>query len=534
MSSSPPANSNPADNTSSGGTTSPTAVADLKGEKKKKTSFIPRIFSSKRNSTEISDDILQPDADADNLKHQNDLDSSNASTTSLKEPSPAFIKRGFSERLCSHGIESLNISSSDASMAPDNITKEIRVFVGTWNLGGNSPSNGLNIEDFLQVESSADIYVLGFQEMVPLNAGNVLVMEDNEPASKWMALIHHTLNKPYNEGEGKEASSTILNNPSSLKALGKTLRGENHLLKACNCSSNGKIHYWHGATDHEVLSLAQRLNYQVVASKQMVGLFLCIWARRELITGIGHLRISCIGRGILGYLGNKGCIAISMTVQKTSFCFVCSHLASGEKEGDELRRNCDVAEILKGTHFPKICENDNGIPEKILDHERIVWLGDLNYRVAMSYEETKVLLEDNNWDSLLAKDQLIREREAGRVFQGWKEGKITFAPTYKYTHNSDSYAGANCNKRKRRTPAWCDRILWRGDGIQQLCYIRRESRFSDHRPVCALFSLQIQIQIQNDFPAKPAAATGLRLRKGYSCAATHRDFQINPIPRPPP
>jgi len=47
------------------------------------------------------------------------------------------------------------------------------------------------------------------------------------------------------------------------------------------------------------------------------------------------------------------------------------------------------------------------------------------------------------------------EREAGRVFNGFKEGRIVFAPTYKYSHNSDSYAGETVkSKKKRRTPAW--------------------------------------------------------------------------------
>jgi len=41
------------------------------------------------------------------------------------------------------------------------------------------------------------------------------------------------------------------------------------------------------------------------------------------------------------------------------------------------------------------------------------------------------------------------------VFKGWKEGKIFFAPTYKYTQNSDAYAGETVkSKKKRRTPAW--------------------------------------------------------------------------------
>lgn len=133
----------------------------------------------------------------------------------------------------------------------------------------------------------------------------------------------------------------------------------------------------------------------------------------------------------------------------------------------------------------------------------------------MSYEETKVLLEDNDWDTLLEKDQLNIEREAGRVFKGFKEGQILFAPTYKYTQNSDSYAGETVkSRRKRRTPAWCDRILWSGDGIEQLSYVRRESRFSDHRPVCAVFAAEIEMR----------SRTTNRLRKGYSCAAAKLEF----------
>lgn len=56
--------------------------------------------------------------------------------------------------------------------------------------------------------------------------------------------------------------------------------------------------------------------------------------------------------------------------------------------------------------------------------------------------------------------QLNMERESGRVFSGWNEGKISFAPTYKYSHNSDSYTGETVkSKKKRRTPAWYDKTF---------------------------------------------------------------------------
>ncbi|KAG4196483.1 hypothetical protein ERO13_A06G172004v2 [Gossypium hirsutum] len=156
-----------------------------------------------------------------------------------------------------------------------------------------------------------------------------------------------------------------------------------------------------------------------------------------------------------GCLGNKGYISVSMLFHKTTLCFLCSHLASGEKEGDELRRNSDVIEILRNTQFPRICKTSNSrVPEKILDHDRVIWLGDLNYRIALSYSDTGKLLKEKAWDTLYNNDQLKIEREAGRVFKGWKEGKIQFAPTYKYSLNSDIYAGETVEtKSKRRTPA---------------------------------------------------------------------------------
>jgi hypothetical protein len=51
--------------------------------------------------------------------------------------------------------------------------------------------------------------------------------------------------------------------------------------------------------------------------------------------------------------------------------------------------------------------------------------------------------------------QLSSEQRGGRVFPGWNEGRIYFPPTYKYSNNSDKYAGDDMNqKEKKRTPAW--------------------------------------------------------------------------------
>lgn len=66
----------------------------------------------------------------------------------------------------------------------------------------------------------------------------------------------------------------------------------------------------------------------------------------------------------------QGSISISMSLHQTSFCFVCSHLTSGQKDGDELRRNSDVMEIQRKTRFPRVRDmGDDNSPQTILEHE---------------------------------------------------------------------------------------------------------------------------------------------------------------------
>ncbi|URE05186.1 inositol-1,4,5-trisphosphate 5-phosphatase' [Musa troglodytarum] len=249
----------------------------------------------------------------------------------------------------------------------------------------------------------------------------------------------------------------------------------------------------------------------------MVGIFLCVWVRSSIMHRITALEVSCVGRGIMGCMGNKGSISISMTLERTTFCFICTHLASGEKDGDEVRRNSDVAEIVKRTRFQqsrRLAAPPPHLPETILEHDKIIWLGDLNYRLASANSDTHQLLQKNDWESLLQKDQLLIEQRAGRVFAGWEEGRIYFPPTYKYLANSDIYAVDQAKSReKRRIPAWCDRILWRGKGMKQMSYVRGESRFSDHRPVYSLFSVLMNDGLFDRGGVK-AAAVDSRKREG--------------------
>ncbi|XP_021888639.1 type I inositol polyphosphate 5-phosphatase 8 isoform X1 [Carica papaya] len=353
----------------------------------------------------------------------------------------------------------------------------LRMFVGTWNVGGKSPHEGLNLKDWLRSPAPADIYVLGFQEIVPLNAGNVLGAEDIGPAAKWLSLIRQALNSDTKEVDLSKPRLSF----SDLLSLEDEL-GKQEFERLITMNSSQESH-----------------RFCLAASKQMVGIFLCVWVRDDLYKHIRNIKVSCVGRGLMGYLGNKGSISVSMTLHHTSFCFVCTHLTSGEKEGDELRRNSDVSEILKRTRFSYPSTRSG--PQTILSHDKIVWLGDLNYRLAACRSDMHELLMRNDWDALLEKDQLRIEQRAGRVFKGWEEGRIYFAPTYKYLTDSDYYVvQTSKSKEKRRTPAWCDRILWKGEGLKQMWYVRGESRFSDHRPVYSLFSVQVNLATTKSCP----------------------------------
>ena len=76
---------------------------------------------------------------------------------------------------------------------------------------------------------------------------------------------------------------------------------------------------------------------------------------------------------------------------------------------------------------------------------------------------------------------------AGLTFPYYSESRITFLPTYKYDLGTDTYD----TSEKARIPAWCDRVLRKGNNIRQINYDAAPLKFSDHRPVYATFQCQV-------------------------------------------
>jgi hypothetical protein len=132
-------------------------------------------------------------------------------------------------------------------------------------------------------------------------------------------------------------------------------------------------------------------------------------------------------------------------------------------------------------------------PSEMLIRRRFIQLnGDMNYRIDQRRDAVIAAIQANDLDTLFTHDQLHKEMKHNRAFRlrVFREGPLTFAPTYKYDRNSDAFD----TSEKRRVPAWCDRVLWRSkeERVVLLGYRRWEVNVSDHRPVSAVFRVTVK------------------------------------------
>ena len=195
---------------------------------------------------------------------------------------------------------------------------------------------------------------------------------------------------------------------------------------------------------------------------------------------------------------HQGALIVRLVMDDSSICLVNCHLAAGQTQTSN--RNNDITAILSSGILPaertsasrSSVFTDGGDGSMILDHEICILNGDLNYRIDTMGRDTVVkAINANNFQKLLERDQLLVSRRRNPMFglRALDELPILFAPTYKYDVGSDKYD----TSEKRRAPAWCDRILYRGTGkIKQLDYRRHEVRVSDHRPVSGIFKIRVK------------------------------------------
>lgn len=385
-----------------------------------------------------------------------------------------------------------------------------------------------------------------------LNATNVaLSAQSGKRAGEWNKLISDTLQ----EAAGKAAPSEVAAAASSSSSRGQggaaiggagddeyggisvpwTESADDVTADAAAggmASGGGDAKSKEEAIRAPVVEDDGRSAFVQVGQATMVGIHVVVFTKRSLLPQIGGVQRAQVATGVMGLMGNKGGVAVRLRVDDTTLCFICAHLAAHRSA--VAARNADYNTIMGRLTFetpiesadladvvakaaagrsgaavdallhPAGAESESGRllremttlrPE---DHDLVVFLGDLNYRVveAVSVAEALALAKAGEFEPLLARDQLTRERLAANAFHGFSEAAIHFPATYKYRVGTDSYDDRI--EKKPRAPAWCDRVLWRShrsrepQSTRPLLYHSTMERISDHKPVHLLLETDVR------------------------------------------
>ncbi|KXN89554.1 Inositol-1,4,5-trisphosphate 5-phosphatase 1 [Leucoagaricus sp. SymC.cos] len=302
-------------------------------------------------------------------------------------------------------------------------TKKASIMVGTWNLNGRMTVESLIPWLFPRDGApEPDMIVLGFQEIVPLTAQQI-VQTDPEKRRLWE----------------KKVMDSIERKPG------------------------------------------RKSRYVLLRSEQLVGTALFVIVKDELTSVIRNVEGTSRKTGLRGMSGNKGAVGIRLDYHDTNLCFLTAHLAAGHSNIDE--RN----EITEPSWTAFISKRAKQL--RVMSGN-VVWLADTNYRIDLDNATVRAYAEADDFDPLVAADQLRDAMDTGAAFTGYEEGPLLFRPTYRYDVGTDNYD----TSEKMRIPAWTeDRILYRGTALDLSVYSRAEMRGSDHKPVFGIFRADIRV-----------------------------------------
>ncbi|XP_034946460.1 inositol polyphosphate 5-phosphatase E isoform X2 [Chelonus insularis] len=340
------------------------------------------------------------------------------------------------ERNFLHGRIAANSLLGSAELEKVLPNREIKIFIGTWNMNGQTPPKELN--DFMlpaEIHTIPDILAIGTQESCS---------ERNE----WEAALQETL-------------------------------GPSHVL--LTSTSLGTLH-------------------------------LALFIRRDLIWFCSVPEEDSFSTRPGTAFRTKGAVALALILFGTSFLFVTAHLTAHQDKVKE--RISDIKRIVRNLDLPKELPIKHKSKDVTQNFDCVFWCGDLNFRLSQPREEVIQWISDTSFPNptpiSLAKDQLRTILNEGAVLRGFEEAPITFPPTYKYDPGTQTFDSSS----KQRTPAYTDRILFKGKGHTR-GYIRRISHdstsshkdgsieclvydsvpsicTSDHKPVWGVFKTTVR------------------------------------------
>ncbi|KAF2279934.1 DNase I-like protein [Westerdykella ornata] len=340
--------------------------------------------------------------------------------------------------------------------------REISATVMTWNAGAAKPKALRHdnqdenfFRDLLQPQDPSDVLVFGFQELVDLEDKKVTAKSFFKKKKKNATSPHEHMSHQYRA--------------------------------------------WRDYLQRIISEYLPSERYTLLHTAELVGLFTCIFVKDSEMSRIRDVSAAQVKLGMGGLHGNKGALIVRFFMDDSSVCFINCHLAAGQTQ--TMHRNNDVATIMEASALPPNRSPSDcaaffvggGDGSMILDHEICILNGDLNYRIDAMPRNTVIdAVNQGNLKKLLERDQLLvsKKRNPGFRLRAFHEAPITFAPTYKYDVGTDTYD----TSEKKRSPAWCDRLLYRGVGrIKQIDYRRHDGvRVSDHRPVSGRFKIRVK------------------------------------------
>ena len=327
----------------------------------------------------------------------------------------------------------------------------------TWNVEGTDKPSDFECQQLLGVDpQNVDIYIIGFQE-IRCRADNVfldIVYNGEDPWTK--ALKEELVALNFVKVTSKRYFGTVI----TLFCL------RNHLRHLRNI-------------DSQYLSLARDLD----------------WYGKNMVSDLVGRKIGSWPRAL------KGAVSIRFELYSKAYCFVCTHLEAHDYNLDvRIRQYNQVVEDL---------EYKSRLQSKIFDHDYVVWMGDLNFRLEgpdLNFDQIVSDIYSGNLTKLLKFDQLKKVQKNETAFGVFLEdgGIPSFPPSYKFK------IGTNIHDRKR-SPAWTDRILFYSSAKMQenldpnnittssyVSYHGDNFFCSDHRPVSCDFSCNVKpFSVQN-------------------------------------
>ena len=343
------------------------------------------------------------------------------------------------------------------------------VLTVSWNVNNMSPgSRSLEWLRGLVRRDSPGMVVVGLQE-VDLKAG---------------ALMLDAAHQMHRNGKGAFAALKL--GFKENKSLGEVAAGTKHGWLEGSKKRSGApvmIQSEKGEQWRDALKSCVGSGYAEVSVRQMVGVMLCIYVHKSVKDVVKPVFSCSLGVGLAGTGGNKGAVGASLRVHDSDVCFISAHLAA--HDGHAQERNEQFHEISAKLFPLDACSH-------VLGHDNVVFCGDLNYRLGAPRELVDVHVRYRKYDKMVEADELCAARSVGSAFQDFNEMPIEFNPTFKFDVGSDSYD----TSKKRRTPAYCDRVLWKNGFmwcVETACSARGfegieyasvpNCRESDHRPV---------------------------------------------------